>query len=156
MSLILTSINKIYVESMAKLRFEAICDGTGKAWEKLQTNTFNTPPPKKKTLYLWWLAKPLTSTYVGILYGNRQKAQLCKEKKRAFTINSRLSSFKYRSVMRVFRVSWTFRFFKTRSFPCLKQMGTSYPVKGRHASKEQIQYFRRLDNRQGIVNITFS
>lgn len=137
---------------MAKVRFVAICDGTGKARKKLQANIL-TP---KKLLYRWCLATPSASTDVCTLRRNRQKSQLCKEKNRTFKINSRFSGSKYRLAMRVFRVPWTFRLFKVRSVRCLKQMGSSDPVTGRHVSEEQVLYRSRLDDEQVVTNFTFS
>jgi hypothetical protein len=67
-----------------------------------------------------------------------------------------LSGSKYRLALRGFRVSWTFRLFKMRPVRCLKQMGPSYPVTGRHFSEEQLLYLSRLDVGQVIINFTFT
>ena len=64
---------------------------------------------------------------------------------------------KYRSAMRVFfRISWTFRLFKTRPVHCLKHMRRIYPVTGRHVSEEKLPHLSRLRGGQVIVNFTFS
>lgn len=110
----------------------------------------------KKILYLWWLAKPSASTDVCTLHRNRQKAQFCQKKQRTFKTNSRFSGSKYRSVMRIFRIPYTFRFFKVRSVRCLKQMEPSDPLTGSHISEEQISYRTRLDDEKGIISFTFS